>query len=146
MDYRRQYRAQFFLLDLLDERQNGVHVFPLPYIKELTCNFDKENEIGQGAYGIVYKGKDENFPNGKEVAIKRLNMNYLKDVHETRQIQERSFDQEVKILSSFQKQHMIGQFDYQTNLFLKVTSLPLIASYPCYHYKLYLAVIILSHT
>ncbi len=76
------------MLHLLQGLKIGVHSFPLEYIKDLTYNFHDEYLIGKGGYGNVYKGKnDESFPSGKEVAIKRLNMEFLNDVRETREKQ-----------------------------------------------------------
>ncbi|KAG6392299.1 hypothetical protein SASPL_146514 [Salvia splendens] len=38
-------------------------------IKAANNDFSDENKLGQGGFGIVYKGK---FPNGQEIAVKRL--------------------------------------------------------------------------
>ncbi|CAL5412050.1 unnamed protein product [Camellia sinensis] len=35
-------------------------------------NFSDANKLGQGGFGVVYKGR---FPNGKEIAVKRLSKN-----------------------------------------------------------------------
>ena len=79
----------------------------------MTYNFHDEYLIGKGGYGNVYKGKnDESFPRGKQVAIKRLNMEFLHDVRETRERQKRSFDQELKILSSFHHPNIVKLYGY----------------------------------
>ncbi|XP_060215046.1 cysteine-rich receptor-like protein kinase 44 [Lycium barbarum] len=38
-------------------------------IRAASNNFSSENKLGQGGFGVVYKGK---LPNGQEVAVKRL--------------------------------------------------------------------------
>ncbi|KAL2467201.1 Cysteine-rich receptor-like protein kinase 25 [Abeliophyllum distichum] len=41
-------------------------------IRAATDNFSDANKLGQGGFGIVYKGK---LPSGQEIAVKRLSMN-----------------------------------------------------------------------
>ncbi|KAL2484002.1 Cysteine-rich receptor-like protein kinase 10 [Forsythia ovata] len=41
-------------------------------IRAATDNFSDANKLGQGGFGIVYKGK---LPNGQKIAVKRLSMN-----------------------------------------------------------------------
>ncbi|XP_041028263.1 putative receptor-like protein kinase At4g00960 isoform X1 [Juglans microcarpa x Juglans regia] len=43
--------------------------FDFSTIRVATDNFSDVNKLGQGGFGIVYKGK---FPNGQEIAVKRL--------------------------------------------------------------------------
>ncbi|KAK9937411.1 hypothetical protein M0R45_014205 [Rubus argutus] len=46
--------------------------FSYASIKVATCNFSKENKIGQGGFGTLFKGK---LVAGQEVAVKRLSDN-----------------------------------------------------------------------
>ncbi|XP_042945397.1 cysteine-rich receptor-like protein kinase 26 [Carya illinoinensis] len=46
--------------------------FDFDTIKVATDNFSEENKLGQGGFGVVYKGR---FPNGQAIAVKRLSTN-----------------------------------------------------------------------
>nr|POE83765.1 cysteine-rich receptor-like protein kinase 29 [Quercus suber] len=43
--------------------------FDFPTIRAATDNFSDANKLGQGGFGVVYKGR---LPNGQEIAVKRL--------------------------------------------------------------------------
>ncbi|GLT64221.1 hypothetical protein SLA2020_367280 [Shorea laevis] len=43
--------------------------FDFSTIKVATDNFSAANKLGEGGFGVVYKGR---FPNGQEIAVKRL--------------------------------------------------------------------------
>ncbi|XP_062182507.1 cysteine-rich receptor-like protein kinase 6 isoform X2 [Phragmites australis] len=53
----------------IQETDSEFTVFHFPQIVEATANFSEEHKLGQGGFGSVYKGQ---FPNGLEVAVKRL--------------------------------------------------------------------------
>lgn len=44
-------------------------IFDLPALQEATGNFSEANKLGEGGYGIVYKGI---LPGGQEIAVKKL--------------------------------------------------------------------------
>ncbi|KAJ8527142.1 hypothetical protein K7X08_029619 [Anisodus acutangulus] len=46
-----------------------LKIFSFGFILAATYNFSSENKLGEGGFGPVYKGK---FPDGREVAVKRL--------------------------------------------------------------------------
>ncbi|KAI7738318.1 hypothetical protein M8C21_012981, partial [Ambrosia artemisiifolia] len=53
-----------------DDREGiDVPYFDLQNIIEATNDFSEENQLGQGGFGPVYKGK---LPGGEEIAVKRL--------------------------------------------------------------------------
>ncbi|KAK7280209.1 hypothetical protein RJT34_25271 [Clitoria ternatea] len=55
--------------------------FDLATIDAATNRFSDENKIGQGGFGVVYKGI---LPNGQEIAVKRLSVTSLQGVVEFR--------------------------------------------------------------
>uniref|UniRef100_A0ACD5UN09 Uncharacterized protein n=1 Tax=Avena sativa TaxID=4498 RepID=A0ACD5UN09_AVESA len=44
-------------------------IFDLPTLQEATENFSEKNKLGEGGFGIVYKGI---LPDGQEIAVKKL--------------------------------------------------------------------------
>lgn len=55
--------------------------FDLATVEAATDGFSDENKIGQGGFGVVYKGV---LPNGQEIAVKRLSVTSLQGAVEFR--------------------------------------------------------------
>ncbi|KAK7265129.1 hypothetical protein RJT34_32745 [Clitoria ternatea] len=53
----------------LDGNASDLIVFSYLTVKVATNNFSKENKLGEGGFGLVYKGK---LRKGQEIAVKRL--------------------------------------------------------------------------
>uniref|UniRef100_A0ACD5XGC7 Uncharacterized protein n=1 Tax=Avena sativa TaxID=4498 RepID=A0ACD5XGC7_AVESA len=53
----------------LEEKSSEFSPFDFSEILQATSNFSKENLLGQGGFGPVYKGQ---LPDGMEIAVKRL--------------------------------------------------------------------------
>ncbi|TVU33412.1 hypothetical protein EJB05_25228, partial [Eragrostis curvula] len=70
-------------------------------IMKATNNFDKENIIGCGGYGLVYKAE---LPDGSKLAIKRLNGEMC--------LMEREFTAEVEALSMAQHENLVPLWGY----------------------------------
>ncbi|CAN1843826.1 Cysteine-rich receptor-like protein kinase 8 [Linum perenne] len=52
-----------------DDSSSETLSIPFTVLQEATCKFSDENKLGQGGFGVVYKGK---MLDGKDVAVKRL--------------------------------------------------------------------------
>ncbi|KAJ3708458.1 hypothetical protein LUZ61_012163 [Rhynchospora tenuis] len=72
-------------------------VFDIETILQATDNFSKTNEVGQGGFGIVYKGK---LPYGQEIAVKRLTGNSIQGLNE--------FMNEVTVVAKLQHRNLVG--------------------------------------
>uniref|UniRef100_M8B647 Cysteine-rich receptor-like protein kinase 25 n=1 Tax=Aegilops tauschii TaxID=37682 RepID=M8B647_AEGTA len=60
----------------LEGKDSEFTFFDFSQISNATSNFSDENKLGQGGFGPVYKGQ---FPDGREMAIKRLASNSGQD-------------------------------------------------------------------
>ncbi|KAJ9566150.1 hypothetical protein OSB04_002116 [Centaurea solstitialis] len=65
-------------------------------IREATNDFAENNKLGQGGFGLVYKGK---LQNGKEIAVKRLSRNSGQG--------EQEFKNEVLLLARLQHRNLV---------------------------------------
>jgi serine/threonine protein kinase len=70
-------------------------------ILKATNNFDKENVIGCGGYGLVYRAE---LPDGSKLAIKKLNSEMC--------LMEREFHAEVDTLSTAQHENLVPLWGY----------------------------------
>ncbi|XP_078166610.1 receptor-like serine/threonine-protein kinase SD1-8 isoform X2 [Carex rostrata] len=71
-------------------------VFDMEMILQATDNFSITNEVGQGGFGTVYKGK---LPCGQEIAVKRLSMNSSQGLNE--------FMNEVTLIAKLQHRNLV---------------------------------------
>ncbi|TYJ34599.1 hypothetical protein E1A91_A05G180000v1 [Gossypium mustelinum] len=85
-----------------DEDHSGdLHHFNLATIQAATNNFSRENKLGEGGFGPVYKGE---MPNGKEIAVKRLSINSKQGLEE--------FKNEVKLIFKLQHKNLVRLLGY----------------------------------
>nr|GMD91805.1 cysteine-rich receptor-like protein kinase 25 [Ipomoea batatas] len=75
--------------------EESVH-YDFSTIQAITNFFSPDNMIGEGGYGIVYKGK---FPSGQEVAVKRLSKSSRQGVVE--------FKNEVALVSKLLHRNLV---------------------------------------
>ncbi|XP_028796395.1 cold-responsive protein kinase 1-like, partial [Neltuma alba] len=66
-------------------------------LKSATKNFSKENKLGEGGFGDVYKGT---LKNGKVIAIKKLDLEQSKKMEE-------DFQSEVKLISNVHHRNLV---------------------------------------
>ncbi|KAJ3708461.1 hypothetical protein LUZ61_012166 [Rhynchospora tenuis] len=71
-------------------------VFDMDTILQATDNFSITNIVGEGGFGIVYKGK---LPYGQEIAVKRLSGNSIQGLNE--------FMNEVTLIAKLQHRNLV---------------------------------------
>ncbi|GAA0169323.1 transmembrane signal receptor [Lithospermum erythrorhizon] len=74
----------------------GVHVFDYKEIQRATNDFDSNNALGDGGFGVVYKGK---LRDGRDVGIKRLYEHNFKRVEQ--------FMNEIEILTRLHHPNLV---------------------------------------
>ncbi|XP_054795608.1 cysteine-rich receptor-like protein kinase 2 isoform X2 [Prosopis cineraria] len=86
--------------DIIGESSNLIGS-PVNYsygdLRFATKNFSVENKLGEGGFGVVYKGT---LKNGKVVAVKKLTLCYSKRVEE-------EFQSEVKLISNVHHRNLV---------------------------------------
>jgi len=80
----------------IEERNSVFTFFNFSQVLEATKNFSVENKLGQGGFGPVYKGQ---FPNGLEIAIKRLASHSGQGYSE--------FKNEVRLIAKLQHRNLV---------------------------------------
>lgn len=75
---------------------------PLEFLKVITCGFSTEQEIGRGAYGVVYKGV---LQSGRVIAVKRIFDAHLLDNNN-------KFENEITCLMGVRHQNVIQLVGY----------------------------------
>ncbi|ANM66146.1 putative cysteine-rich receptor-like protein kinase 24 RLK-Pelle-DLSV family [Arabidopsis thaliana] len=84
-----------------DITTSGSLQFEFKAIEAATCNFHNVNKLGHGGFGEVYKGT---FPNGTEVAVKRLS--------KTSGQGEEEFKNEVFLVAKLQHRNLVKLLGY----------------------------------
>ncbi|XP_073356547.1 cysteine-rich receptor-like protein kinase 10 isoform X2 [Aegilops tauschii subsp. strangulata] len=80
----------------LEGKDSEFTFFDFSQISNATSNFSDENKLGQGGFGPVYKGQ---FPDGREMAIKRLASNSGQGFTE--------FKNEVQLIAKLQHTNLV---------------------------------------
>ncbi|PHT49652.1 Cysteine-rich receptor-like protein kinase 25 [Capsicum baccatum] len=75
--------------------------YHLNTIRAATSNFSSENKIGEGGFGVVYKGK---LPDGLEIAVKRLSRSSGQGVEE--------FKNESVLIAKLQHRNLVRLLGY----------------------------------
>ncbi|XP_062078310.1 cysteine-rich receptor-like protein kinase 4 [Humulus lupulus] len=79
----------------------NLQVFSFSKIKVATNNFSNDNKLGEGGFGIVYKGI---LPRGQEIAVKRLSKTSTQGVEE--------FENEVTLTARLQHVNLTRVLGY----------------------------------
>ncbi|KAL0724688.1 hypothetical protein Bca4012_039287 [Brassica carinata] len=80
----------------------GMHVFTLKQLHSATAGFSKSNVVGQGGFGLVYRGV---LNNGRKVAIKFMD-------NAGKQGEEDEFKMEVELLSRLRSPYLLALLGY----------------------------------
>ncbi|XP_073367374.1 G-type lectin S-receptor-like serine/threonine-protein kinase At4g03230 isoform X4 [Aegilops tauschii subsp. strangulata] len=80
----------------LEQKSSEFILFDLSEILHATHNFSKENLLGQGGFGPVYKGQ---LPDGTEIAVKRLASHSGQGFTE--------FENEVELIAKLQHSNLV---------------------------------------
>ncbi|KAJ7970101.1 putative Receptor protein kinase [Quillaja saponaria] len=75
---------------------HGIHIFGFGIIAAATDNFSRENKLGEGGFGLVYKGK---LIDGQEIAIKRLSQGSGQGLEE--------FKNEAQLIAKLQHRNLV---------------------------------------
>lgn len=75
--------------------------FTYDELMDITCGFSKQNFLGEGGFGYVYKGQ---LPDGKQVAVKQLKVGGGQG--------EREFKAEVDIIGRVHHRHLVSLVGY----------------------------------
>ncbi|CAI9756563.1 unnamed protein product [Fraxinus pennsylvanica] len=78
------------------EDDQDVTLFNISAISAATNNFSLDNQIGQGGFGPVYQGQ---FPDGQNIAVKRLSQNSYQGIQE--------FKNEVTLIAQLQHRNLV---------------------------------------
>ncbi|KAL7000784.1 mitogen activated protein kinase [Sarracenia purpurea var. burkii] len=81
----------------------GSMVISIQVLKNVTCNFSKENVLGRGGFGTVYKGE---LHDGTNIAVKRM---------ESGVVSEKGLDEfksEIAVLTKVRHRHLVGLLGY----------------------------------
>ncbi|KZV41391.1 hypothetical protein F511_22068 [Dorcoceras hygrometricum] len=93
--------------------KNGYHVYdggnitiPIDILREVTDNFGKDNIIGKGGFGIVYKGQ---LHDGTMIAVKRMESSLITD----KGISE--FKAEIEVLTKVRHKNLVALLGFCDN-------------------------------
>ena len=75
--------------------------YQLTNIQAATTNFSADNKIGEGGFGVVYKGI---LPNGQEIAVKRLSRSSGQGAQE--------FKNEIVLIAKLQHRNLVRLLGY----------------------------------
>lgn len=81
----------------------GNLLISLQVLRDVTNNFAKENELGRGGFGVVYKGELED---GTKLAVKRMVVASMSN----KALDE--FQSEIAVLSSVRHRHLVSLLGY----------------------------------
>ncbi|KAI3511587.1 hypothetical protein L1887_18742 [Cichorium endivia] len=88
--------------------EGGKVVISIQVLREVTNNFNEENILGRGGFGVVYKGE---LHDGTKIAVKRMESGVLHDG--TKGMKE--FQAEIAVLTKVRHRHLVALLGYCIN-------------------------------
>ncbi|KAM0011853.1 putative protein kinase RLK-Pelle-LRR-IX family [Helianthus debilis subsp. tardiflorus] len=85
--------------------ESGNLIISVQVLKNVTKNFAKENELGRGGFGVVYKGQ---LDDGTKIAVKRMESGVISN----KALDE--FESEISVLSKVRHRHLVSLLGYST--------------------------------
>ncbi|XBI49927.1 hypothetical protein VPH35_113413 [Triticum aestivum] len=82
--------------EIVSESDSRFSLFRYSKIRSATDNFSKENKLGEGGFGHVYKGR---LTHDQDIAVKRLSPNSVQGFRE--------FMNEIKLIASLQHKNLV---------------------------------------
>lgn len=82
--------------EIASESDSRFSLFGYSKIRSATDNFSKQNKLGEGGFGPVYKGR---LPDDQDIAVKRLSPDSVQGFRE--------FMNEIKLIASLQHRNLV---------------------------------------
>ncbi|KAL1511220.1 hypothetical protein AB1Y20_006033 [Prymnesium parvum] len=104
--------ARALLASCLESHDAAAVDLPLPYLRECTNDFHAARQLGEGAFGQVFRAVDA--VSGMTFAVKRLDRAFLAPLADptARAAQLRAAAREVEVLSRFRHPHIVRLLGY----------------------------------
>jgi len=83
--------------------ESGNLVISVQVLRNVTKNFARENELGRGGFGVVYKGE---LDDGTKIAVKRMESGVIT----SKALDE--FQSEIAVLSNVRHRHLVSLLGY----------------------------------
>ncbi|MQL84727.1 hypothetical protein Taro_017242 [Colocasia esculenta] len=91
--------------------ESGNLVISVQTLRNVTRNFDSENELGRGGFGVVYKGV---FDDGSTIAVKRMEAAVIS----SKALDE--FQSEIAVLSKVRHRNLVSLLGYSVESYEKL--------------------------
>ncbi|XP_071705649.1 receptor-like kinase TMK3 [Rutidosis leptorrhynchoides] len=85
--------------------ESGNLIISVQVLRNVTKNFARENELGRGGFGVVYKGQ---LDDGTKIAVKRMESGVISN----KALDE--FQAEIAVLSKVRHRHLVSLLGYST--------------------------------
>ncbi|XP_057965425.1 receptor-like kinase TMK4, partial [Malania oleifera] len=84
----------------------GSVTFPIEVLREVTNNFSKDNVLGKGGFGVVYKAE---LHDGTKIAVKRMESSVVSSKGKS------EFEAEIGVLTKVRHRHLVALLGFCVN-------------------------------